>query len=216
VALITSGDTTTGSAQCTTNLAVGDHTITIEINGYYVGSGLGVVTVSQPDGSFITGGGYTVIQSSAGQHAADAGSRMNYGFNVKYTKSMKNLQGHVNVIFRKGGRTYQIKANAMDSLGITYKKPDNTSCSGPPSAQCWGLAEFRSKANLTDVTDPAAPVSLGGNLTLQMSITDKGEPGRDDEIAVTLWNGSTLLFSSHWSGTATAKQKIAGGNMVVH
>jgi hypothetical protein len=216
VAPINSGDTTTGSAECTASLGVGDHTLTIEINGYYVGSGPGVVTVSQPDGSFITGGGYTVVQSSVGQHAADAGSRMNYGFNVKYNKSMKNLQGHVNIIFRKGGKTYQIKANAMESLGIAYRKADNTSCPGPPSATCFGLAEFRSKANLTDVTDPSAPVSLGGNLTLQMALTDKGEPGRDDEIAVTLWQGSTLLFSSNWNGAATVKQKIAGGNMVVH
>ena len=59
-------------------------------------------------------------------------------------------------------------------------------------------------------------VSLGGNLTLQMSMTDKGEPGSADSIAVTLWNGSTLLFSSNWDGAKTPEQLLGGGNLAVH
>jgi hypothetical protein len=218
------GGNTTGSAECQKSLSLGEHTITIFVNGYYVGVGEGVVEVSQPDGSFITGGGYTVtsnsIPKSAGQYAADPTSRINYGFNVKYTKTMKNLQGHLNVIFRRtvGGvlRTYQIKANAMDSLGIGLKTSGGTTCSGPPSSLCYGLADFRSKANLADITNPNSPQSLGGNLAAQVTMTDKGEPGKNDTIAVTLWQGSTLLFSSEWDGTKTLEKLVAGGNLVVH
>jgi hypothetical protein len=49
-----------------------------------------------------------------------------------------------------------------------------------------------------------------------MSMTDKGEPGKDDTIGLTLWNGSTLVFSSYWNGTKTPEQILGGGNLVVH
>ncbi len=144
--------------------------------------------VAQPDGSFITGGGYLVIGTSGGTYAADAGSQANFGFNVKYNgKNLKNLQGHATITFHSGGRTYQIKSNAIDSLGIALKNGSGGSCAGPPSATCFGLADFRSKATLTDITDPLNPISLGGNLALQITLTDKGEPGANDSIGITLW-----------------------------
>ena len=215
VALI-NGDTTTGTANCTTTLSLGAHQIDISVNNYYLGTTSGIVEVAQPNGSFVTGGGYLTIGKSAGTYLADTGSKMNFGFNVNY-KNRKNLMGHANIIFTSGGRTYQIKSTAIDSLGIALKSSNGGQvCSGPPSLTCYGIANFRSKANLIDVTDPLAPISLGGNLTLQMTMTDKGEPGSNDTIGVTLWNGSKLLFSSEWKGSKTVEQLLGGGNLVVH
>jgi hypothetical protein len=212
VALI-NGDTTTGSASCTTSLGLDAHDIDIYINNYYSGSASGIVEVAQPDGSFITGGGYLTIDKSEGTYKADGGSKTNFGFNVKY-KSQKNLQGHVNISFRKDGHTYQIKSTALESLGIVLKKSNGQACSGPPSSTCFGIADFRAKANLTDVTNPQAPIALGGNLTLQMTMTDKGDPGSSDTIGISLWNGNTLLFSSEWSGSKTLEKILGGGSLV--
>lgn len=103
----------------------------------------------------------------------------------------------------------------MESLGILLKAQGSGSCA-TPSPTCLGLADLRSKANLTDVTDPLNPVSLGGGLSLQVTITDKGEPGKSDSIGVTLWNGTTLLFSSEWRGSKTVEGLFDGGNAVVH
>lgn len=125
----------------------------------------------------------------------------------------------MNIIYRAGGRVYQIKSNAIDTFGTALKENGgSTPCTaGPPSATCWGVSNFSSKANLTDVTNPLAPVSVsGGPFTLQMSLTDKGEPGKDDSIAVTLWSGSTLVFSSNWNGAKSVEQLLGGGNLVVH
>ena len=126
--LLNAPDARAATVECSKSFGLGEHTIAIYVNGsYYTGGGTGVVEVSQPDGSFITGGGYmlTSTSSPAGVYAADPESRMNYGFNVKYNKNKTNLQGHLNVIFRRtvGGvlRSYQIKANAMESLGIALK-----------------------------------------------------------------------------------------------
>ena len=190
-----------------------EYTIGIEVGspGYYHRydqSDNTVVTVYKPVGDFITGGGYILPTSSAGSYAADPGQKTNFGFNVGYNKSGKNIHGNMNILFRRtvGGivHTYQIKANAMTSLGVNIANP---------SAQ---KAVFVSKANLKDITNPLAPVSLGGNLTLQVNLTDRGEPGSSDQIAISLYDGSTLMYSSNWSGTQTSELLLSGGNLVVH
>jgi hypothetical protein len=201
-AVLINGDTTTGTANCTASLGLGPHQIDVYVDNFYTGTTSGIVEVAQPDGSFITGGGYTTIGTSGGVYQADTGSQMSFGFNVKY-KNKKNLQGDVNIIFRKGGHTYQIKSTAIDSLGIN-------------SMTGVGTADFRSKANLRDVTDEAGLASPGGNLTLQVTMTDNGEPGSNDTIGVTLWDGNNLLFSSEWNGAQTLEKQLDGGNLVVH
>jgi len=238
-ALVSSGDPMTGTVSCTTPLtfsgqAGGDEfTIGIKVDGYYIDDQAEentVINVAQPlASSFITGGGHLINSDyAAGQYAPDSGRKTNLGFNVKYNKSGTNLQGNVNVIFRKGTKTYQMKSNSLTSLGVQYCKStsataDVTGCqSGPTSpcttnaaATCPITATFQGKANMNDVSNPNSTVSLGGNLSLQMSLTDRGEPGASDTVGIALYNGSTLLFSSRWSGK-TIEQALAGGNLVAH
>jgi hypothetical protein len=211
VNLVNPADTKTGTAGCNWTASVGNYTITVMVGGYYKDDGLGETETSlevAPGGgtNFITGGGYVAVTSSAGQYPAASGTKMNFGFNVKYNKSGKNLQGHVNIIYRNGGRVYQIKSNSITSL--TVKLGPN---SNPPST-----ATFISKANLTNITNPLAPINLGGGHTLQMSMLDNGEPGASDTIGFTLTSAGTLLFSSNWDGVETTEKLLVGGNLVVH
>jgi hypothetical protein len=111
------GATTTGMASCTKTMAVGAHQIDVYVNNYYTGSASRMVEVAQPNGSFITGGGYHVVEASGGTVRADAATRMSFGFNIKYNAG-GNPQGHISVVYRAGGRTYQIRSTATDSLGI--------------------------------------------------------------------------------------------------
>jgi hypothetical protein len=47
-------------------------------------------------------------------------------------------------------------------------------------------------------------------------MTDRGEPGTADSIAITVYDhNGALLFSSSWTGTQTAEQTIDGGNIQV-
>ena len=60
-------------------------------------------------------------------------------------------------------------------------------------------------------------MSVDGNAALQVTMTDKGEPGSADSISITVWNKSGgLWFSSNWTGTKTGEQVLGGGNLVVH
>lgn len=173
-----------------------------------------VLTVARPLEDFITGGGFLELSSSAGVFAGADGSRSNFGFHVKFNRRLTNLQGGVTVIVRGAdGSVYRVKSTAMDSLGVDRE----------------GNAQFESKANLTDVTDAAGPVSVGGNYVLQMTLSDRSDDGSADTIGFSLWdvrrtggngpNGTTtrlLLFSSHWDGNQTTEQHLGGGNLMVH
>jgi hypothetical protein len=144
-----------------------------------------------------------INQRSAGTYAGDVGERTNFGFSVKFNKQLTNLQGHANIIIRQDGHVYQVKTNATTSLTV------NQVSTGVYDAT------FTSKANLTDLTNPLTPVSLGGNLDLVVTLRDAGEPGTSDQIGITLWRGNTLLYSSNWTGTQTVKQALGGGNLQV-
>jgi hypothetical protein len=108
-----------------------------------------------------------------------------FGFNVKYNKNMTSLQGSLNVIVRAGaGRFYQIKTNATNSLR-------RSSSPAPPACRA-------SSARRPSRTSPtrSSPVSLGGNLDLQVTMRDNGEPGTNDTIGITLRasNGALLVL----------------------
>ena len=179
-------------------------TVGIKVEGFYCRNNPDedtVVTVSMPLDNFITGGGYLINQNSGGTYAGDSGLKTNFGFNIKFNKKMTNLQGKFIAIVRRDGRVYQIKTNATDSLVADPKQ---------------STATFVSKANLIDVTDPENPISIAGNLSLIVTLTDKSEADSGDSIGLTLWNGNELWFSSNWTGSNTIEQLLAGGNLVVH
>ena len=200
------GDPTTATAACIVPLSLGAHVINVVAGGYYTGRDQAIVEVAQPTGNFITGGGYRIADSSAGSYAGDPGSKVGFAFNLKFNKSLTNLQGHANVIFRSDGKNYQIKSTSFDSLGIAFRTATGAQCDdGDPG--CFAVAEFRSKGNMSPV---------GGGLSLRITLTDRGEPGADDSIGIALWDGNQLVFSSEWNGARTVEGPLGGGNLGVH
>ena len=210
------GDTKTGAVTTTftatipTNSNSVDYEVRIVVNNYYTNDEDGEnefdIVVSKPTPYFITGGGYLKLTDSSGQYAGEDLLKNNFGFEVKYNKKLTNPQGHVNIIVRKDGKVYQIKNTAIESLSVQPSSDRNPT----------GTATFISKANLVDVTNPLTPIPIGGNYKLQMTITDKGEPGSNDSIGMTLWDGTKLLFSSNWNGAKTIEQTLGGGNLAIH
>ena len=131
---------------------------------------------------------------------------------MKYNKGGTNLQGNMNTIVRNNGRVYQIKGNSMTSLSVM---PSAGCVQATSTSPC--TATFNGKASIQDITDPLNPISIDGNATLQVTMTDKGEPGSSDSIGITVWNKSGgVWFSSNWNGTKTVEQLLGGGNTVVH
>jgi hypothetical protein len=223
VKLLMDGDESVGMIETDWSSTLKDNPTTFDVkvelmNCYYKGISFdNPLTVYNSVGDFITGGGHLAINSSAdGAYAPMANSKLNFGFNVRINKNGKNLIGKMNIVYRRmeadGLHTYQIKSNATTSLG-TNTIDESTK-----------IAEFVSKANLTDVTvldDYGNGVEVAGNLTLHVTMTDKGEPGDMDQIAFSLYNSdvvdpNALWFSNSWDGINTIEQLLDGGNLVVH
>lgn len=185
--------------------------IGIEVVNYYIRNSAvddATVTVYKPLNDFATGGGYIILtENSEGVIAGDAGTKSNFGFNIKFNPAGTNLKGRVRVLVRRMEsdgtlHTYQIKGNQMQSLAVD---PDGQS------------AVFTGKANVQDVTDPDNPISLGGNRIFQIEMEDNGEPGSTDLISFSLYaNNGTLWYSSNWSGIESTMQLLDGGNLVIH
>ena len=186
-------------------------TIGIIIGGYYTRNSSTentVITVSQPIPNFVTGGGYLILSNSAGIKSGDVGSKNNFGFNAKYNQRGNTLQGNINSIVRKteidGLHVYQIKGNRLTSLAVQ-------------PAVTGGKATINSKASITDITNPLAPISIDGNGSMQLKMTDRGEPGTSDSISITIWNkNGGLWYASNWNGTRTIEQVLDGGNLRVN
>jgi hypothetical protein len=245
--LVDASDSKTATAACATNptfnIGASDSDsvrIGIDVGGYYLADatlGEAVVTISKPLATqFITGGGYLLLDStSAGTYKGDAGSKNNFGFNVKYNSKGTNLQGRVNTIIRRGGRIYQVKANNLVSLGVSYcsasagaitanscKSAPTAPCTVNASSTCPIQATFSGQASITDVTNSTSPISIEGGATVQLDMVDWGEPGSNgpagpDQMGITVWTKTNALwYSSRWTGAKTAMQLLDGGNLVVH
>jgi hypothetical protein len=124
-------------------------------------------------------------------------------------------RGRFPVIFRAGTKTYAVKSSDVDLLGVSEETPSGKECDGRRST-CIGRADIRWTASLADVTQPRKPITVGSNLALQVTVTDKGDRrGSGDSIGVTLWDGNTLLFSSNWTGAQTLEQLLKAGKVTV-
>jgi hypothetical protein len=218
VSLVSNQDTKVGTATYNWPVDIGvdnakDFTIGVVVSGYYqrnVSEDNTIVTVSKSLKEFVSGGGFIQLTHPAGQLAGDAGSRNNFGFNVKYNKNSKNLQGNFNTIIRRteadGVHVYQVKGNALNTL---WAIP------GIGVIPAW--ASFSGKASIQDITNPLAPVSVDGNATIKVEMTDRTDAGTGDAIAITIYNKTgALLFASNWSGILTTQQVLAGGNININ
>jgi len=94
-------------------------------------------------------------------------------------------------------RVYHVKGSVITSLVLNGNK-----------------VTLKGTATIYDITNGS---SLAGNATFEVSITDNGEPGSSDTIAITIRDSANALwFSSNWNGLKTAEQLLAGGNIRVY
>ena len=175
------------------------------------------VTLGLPGPDYVTGGGHIVMNNSSGIYAGDAGKKMNFGLVMKWNKSGKNLQGNINVIYRRADGNYQIKSNAINSMAV--ESVDNTGKVVSGSAVTFRRATISTKANLKRLNSDGSSTDLGGNLNLIVTAWESttNKTGALDRIGVQLagTNGSGINFSSNWSSGNTVAQQLGGGKIQV-
>lgn len=211
IQLVNPADNKVGTASCTWTANIGSadaaqYLVGIVVGEDYAGSAAidnAIVTVARLAPASVTGGGYLVNQSSGGSKAGDAGKRTNFGFNVKNVKVGANYQGAFKMLVISGKHTYLVHSNAITSLLIKA------------GTRLPNTATFGGSATIIDITNPAAPVVVTETATLQVALTDRGEPGSSDTIGIGLWDqGGNLWFSSNWTGGKTVEQTFVAGNLI--
>jgi hypothetical protein len=206
--------------------------VTWTIGGYY-SNAVGCteqqtqVTVAVPADDFSTGGGYIILTAnSGGTNAGSLGTKNNWGYNVKWNKSLTNLQGNFNTIIRRNGRTYHVKSNKPTFLKISLI------AAATPTTPARRKAEITyGNATLKDVTDivngvctaPGGVCWGDGNGTIYLTVEDNGEPGSTgsalDRIGFGVKDKNNVLWYSTntWSNpsSSAALQNIDGGNIQI-
>ncbi|HEV2492766.1 MAG TPA: kelch repeat-containing protein [Terriglobia bacterium] len=232
VTLVSAADSTTGTVSCMSasiplnNTGSQSFTLGIKVGNYYTRNTTEdnvVITIAPPGAGFVTGGGYLITTTSIGEVPGSPGLRTNFGFNVKYNKSLSNLQGQINIIIRSktvaagdtcpagpdGVHVYQVKSNSMTSLAVQN------------AGKYPATAQVVSGASITDVTNSSKTCSISGNDSIQLNMTDNSPGGPTDTISIDVLDKSNNL----WYASATALGKIVqqqmgspsgGGQVTVH
>ncbi len=178
----------------------------VYVNGFYrARTAPELISVVRPSDNGVTGGGYLVNEATAGTLAGDVGLKTNMGFNVKTRKNGRAF-GRVVVLVRRVEddgieHVYQIRSNSINSF-VTNEAD--------------GTAIFNARVTIQDVTDPLNVLDVDGNASMQIALCDRGEPGDQDSIGITVWNKKGGLYlSSFWDGVETLEDLLDGGNLQV-
>jgi large repetitive protein len=180
--------------------------IGVEISGNYTNdyeefSSHKQVTVAKlvPGGQIVGGGSITNAETAGMLVDNSLDALHDFGFEVKYNKSKKSVQGYVvmNVYSKRDPlygnlgteeRKFRLKSNSIISLNF----PNNAN-----------KAIFTSKANVAELIPGSHSVGLDGNCTMVMEVTP-GTSCAPGQIAITVYKSKGgLWFSSRWETDAT-------------
>lgn len=182
-----------------------------EVSGFYSRKSAEddiIVTVYEPQRDLVAGLGSIEPIEPAGAYAPNTGKKVIYGILAKYNSSGDRLFGVLSILYSRTvdeiTSYYSINSYSVTSLGV------NTSIADMKTAV------LVADAKLTDVTQPFSPVTLAENLSLQLDLIDKGEPGDNDEMAISLFDGNELLFSSNWQENLTIADLLFNGNIIIY
>jgi hypothetical protein len=163
--------------------------VSIDANDYYRGptSDPTVLTVYEPTGSFVTGGGWIWDPT---------GSKGNFGFNVKYTKSGKP-QGHSIYVYREGGWDYIIKSNAWIGFAIDGNH-----------------AYFEAKCVVQKYNPETGELLWAeGNYQFRVDVWDNDSNGAIDVYQIRVRDKNGVVY--HEAGFDPYGE-LQGGNIVIH
>jgi hypothetical protein len=176
--------------------------VEICVGNYYIGKDVAEVTISKPTPDFVTGGGYIKPLNTSPTNGANADSKNNFGFGVKFNKGYTNLQGNFNTIIRRGNKIYHVKSNSPASLTVNSTATPKTS-----------VMTFKNVV-LQEIENDVV-IWSEGNCNTVVEVTDNGEPGTTDQISIIIRKKNGDIWYSNCNSTGSCKQLLNGGNIQI-
>ena len=163
--------------------------VSVDNNDYYEGPTSDPIplTMYEPTGAFVTGGGWMWDPT---------GSKGNFGFNVKYTRSGEP-RGHSVYVYRDGGWDYIVKSNAWIGLAIEE-----------------GHAYFEAKC-VVQKYNPATEEIVWDevNYKFRVDVWNNDSDGGVDIYQIRVLDKNGVVF--HEAGFDPLGE-LQGGNIVIH
>ncbi|TXE03104.1 MBG domain-containing protein, partial [Algoriphagus aquimarinus] len=162
-----------------------------------VGSGcsesVAYLPVYDPNGSFVTGGGW--IMSPAGAYKADVSltGKANFGFVSKYKKGSSQVDGNTEFQFKAGDLNFKSTLHESGTLVISGKK-----------------ATYRGEGTING--------QPGYKFTLVALDGDYNGGTASDEFRIKIWGGSGIIYDNGLGADDNADDAttLGGGSIVIH
>ncbi|MDI5889415.1 MBG domain-containing protein, partial [Flavobacterium yafengii] len=151
------------------------------------------LAVYDPNGGFVTGGGW--IMSPLGAYTANPTltGKANFGFNAKYKKGNTQVDGNTEFQFQTGNLNFSSSSHEAMSLVIA-------------GAQ----AIYKGQGTINGVPGYSFMVSAIDG--------EKKSAGVTDKFRIKIWNGAGVVYDNQTgaSDNADATTAIGGGSIVIH
>lgn len=185
-------------------------TVGVVVDGYYARDAASddvTITVRRPVASHSASGTAVLrLTGSAGALAGDDGALAAVTFNGSFARGGRTLQGSATVLVPRTEDDGSVHVYRISTTSVTAL----TVFSGPRTATLDGVA------TITDVTNPAAPVTVATGALFELTMDDNGNRGTTDTLGITVWNpAGGLWFASRTDGVQTVQQRLAAGNLTV-
>jgi hypothetical protein len=169
---------------------VNTYEILAEVDGltdttiFYSGFDEGVLVIFDPSLGFVTGGGWFYwpgtcdeIEEGVCDPNGYAGDKTNFGFNMKYNKPRKNVQGQILLMRHTAidDENYKVKSNNLTNDGLAIGD-------GEDADGAYGWAAFSGKSNFRPPGEDSA-----GNHPFLVYIEDHGEQGCNQDPVDEFW-----------------------------
>jgi hypothetical protein len=171
-----------GVVSCRVTLPAGSHPISAVAGAYYTGSATQTVKVTRPGDAHVTATAPLTVAASGGTYKADVGTPLAAALDVRFKKGTPT--GVAEIVYVASGKIFRISADRFESLATDGSR-----------------AELRGTADLWDHSRLLRPVTVARDATLHIALTRR-------TIAISLWDGDTLLFS-------LPEQNLRGGVVLI-
>ncbi|NGY38052.1 T9SS type A sorting domain-containing protein, partial [Flavobacterium sp. XN-5] len=191
--LTVAGSTTATATVTTGNLSgIGVYKVTATV-GSGCSSSEAYIPVYDPNGSFVTGGGW--INSPAGAYIANPSliGKANFGFNAKYKKGNNQVEGNTEFQFKAGDLNFKSTLHESGSLVISGKK-----------------ATYRGDGTINGVG--------GFKFTLAAIDGDWNNGIAPDQFRIKIWGNNGVVYDNGLGAydNSDASTVLGGGSIVIH
>jgi PKD repeat protein len=195
---VVTGSNSSGSVSGTHSYSTpGIYTISVTVmdkdGGVGTSSASTYIVIYDPNGGFVTGGGWIISPAGASSAYPDATGKANFGFVSKYKKGATTPEGETEFQFKAGNLNFH--SSSYDWLVVAGAK-----------------AIYKGEGTINGA----------GNYGFMLSAID-GTKGLPDKFRIKIWdkdNGDSLVYDNQVSGdksdNADPTTAIAGGSIVVH